>query len=110
MTNREFFVSVVNANISDEITAFAEMSIKKLDDKNANRSSKNGDANKVIADKIVGAIEIGKIYTARELAVIGECSTQKIPAVIKLISNVEISDYTPTGKKKDTVKGYTFTE
>ena len=31
MTNREFFEAVINANINDELTAFATTSIEKLD-------------------------------------------------------------------------------
>ena len=34
MTNREFFKAVIEANVNDELTAFAEASIEKLDHTN----------------------------------------------------------------------------
>ena len=39
MTQREFFTAVINANVSDELTTFAETAISKLDERNAKKSS-----------------------------------------------------------------------
>lgn len=39
MTNREFFQSIVDANISDELTAFAAAAIEKLDHTNELRKT-----------------------------------------------------------------------
>ena len=35
MTNREFYTAIVTANISEELTAFAQDAIAKLDKKKA---------------------------------------------------------------------------
>ena len=40
MTNREFFNAIINANVSDELTAHATDELEKLDKRNAQRSSK----------------------------------------------------------------------
>ena len=40
MTNREFFNAIINANVSDELTAHATAELEKLDKRNAQRSSK----------------------------------------------------------------------
>lgn len=40
MTNREFYTKVIEADISEELTAHAEAEIAKLDKRNENRSSK----------------------------------------------------------------------
>ena len=40
MTNREFYTAITNGNINDEVLAFAQTAIEKLDTKNANRASK----------------------------------------------------------------------
>ena len=40
MTNREFFNAIINANVSDELTAHATAELAKLDKRNAQRSSK----------------------------------------------------------------------
>ncbi len=34
MTNREFYTAIINANINDELTAFAEAGLEKLDHTN----------------------------------------------------------------------------
>ena len=40
MTNREFYTAIANGTINDEIVAFANASIEKLDARNATRNSK----------------------------------------------------------------------
>ena len=40
MTNREFFNAIINANVSDELTAHATAELEKLDARNKARSSK----------------------------------------------------------------------
>ena len=40
MTNREFYSAIANGTMSDEIKAFAEDAIAKMDERNAKRSSK----------------------------------------------------------------------
>ena len=40
MANREFFNAIINANVSDELTAHATAELEKLDARNKARSSK----------------------------------------------------------------------
>jgi predicted HTH transcriptional regulator len=40
MTNREFFTAIIEGKLTDEVKEFAEAARKKLDDRNATRSSK----------------------------------------------------------------------
>lgn len=40
MTNREFYTAIANGTMNDEIKAFAEEAIAKMDERNAKRSSK----------------------------------------------------------------------
>lgn len=40
MTNREFYIAIANGTMNDEIKAFAEEAIRKMDERNAKRSSK----------------------------------------------------------------------
>lgn len=40
MTNREFYTAITNGTINDEVKAFANEAIVKLDNRNANRSAK----------------------------------------------------------------------
>ena len=40
MTNRELFNAIINANVSDELTAHATAELEKLDTRHAQRSSK----------------------------------------------------------------------
>lgn len=59
MTNREFFTTVINANVSAELTDFAKEAIRKLDERNAKRTSKPSKtqlANVAIKEMIVAYI------------------------------------------------------
>ena len=56
MTYRDFYTAVVNANISDELTAFATAAIQKLNDKNDKKretTSPKQAANEEIKTKIL---------------------------------------------------------
>lgn len=46
MTNREFYEAIVKANVNDELTAFAQTALEKLD--NANLARKEAAAKKAI--------------------------------------------------------------
>ena len=53
-------------------------------------------------------MEVGKTYTAKEIAELFELkSTQYATGLLMRMDGVEQSDYSPTGKAKDRVKGYT---
>ena len=53
-------------------------------------------------------MEFDKTYTAKEIfEAFGLKSTQEATGLLSKIDGLVVTDYTPTGKKKDTVKGYT---
>ena len=59
MTNRDFYLAIVNANINDEITAHAQTALEKLDATNEKRRMKNlekANENQAYIDAIVGAL------------------------------------------------------
>ena len=89
MTNREFFNAVVNANISEEITAHATEQIEKLDTRNAKRSSKPSKAqleNEGIKDRILTTLE-NKAMFAAEIATELDISTNKAAALCKQLAD-----------------------
>lgn len=115
MTMREFLMTVVNANISDEITAFADERIKHLDEVNERRKekgSKTQRANVEIKSALLAALESGVTYTAAEVVALeieGISSTQKASALLRQLvedGKVTVTDVKIKGKGK--VKGYTL--
>lgn len=116
MTNRDFLVAVVNANISDEITEFANAQIQKMDARNASRKSKGTkvqNENKEIKERIATAMEVGTTYTAAEivaLGVEGVNSTQKASALLRqLVDDGRVTSTEVKIKGKGKVKGYSLT-
>ena len=115
MTSREFYNAVINANVNEQVTAYAQAQITKLDEKNEKRKSegsKTAQANVTIKAAIVNAMENGVTYTAAEimaLGVEGVTSTQKASALMRQIvtaGQAVESEIKIKGKGK--VKGYTL--
>lgn len=135
MTQREFFNAIVNGvayatkgkgdnketieikvlnedgTFTDEAIEFAKSRIKALDTANNNRkngTSKTAKENAEVKARIFDGMEIGKTYTAKEIAELFELkSTQYATGLLMRMDGVEQSDYSPTGKARDRVKGYT---
>ena len=113
MTQREFFNAVITANISADITAFAQERIAHLDTVNSNRKSKGTPTQRENAEtmtKILNGVEYGVQYTASALAEMFGISTAKASALAqKFVANKQatVADVKVKGKGK--VKGYTFT-
>ena len=117
MTYKAFYNEVIKANISDEMTAFAENAIKVLDNKAAKRAE-NGTAkqraNEVIKADIVKAMENGTVYTAAAIVAMGidgVTNTQKVSPLMAQLAKagiVEVSEVKVKGKGK--VNGYTLVE
>lgn len=114
MTNRDFFNAVINANVSDEITAFAKASLDKLNAKNEKRRNstspnqkKNEDFKKDIYDDFNA--EPNRVFTAKEIADKYEVSTQKISALLRqMVDAGIIKSFDTKDSKKNKVKGYQF--
>lgn len=69
MNEREFLTAVLNANLSDEMNAYAQKGIDKLDATNAKRRAKAAEksaANAPLVDKIVEFVGAEPL-TARDL-------------------------------------------
>lgn len=133
MTQREFYSAIVNGGsytyenrsvetvtinifnedgtFTDEAVNFAKERIAALDRANENR--KNGTSKTALAtaaqrQEIFDGMEFDKTYTAKEIAdTFGLGSTQKATGLLSKIDGLVVADFSPTGKKKDTVKGYT---
>lgn len=116
-TSRNFYTDVANGNITEQVKAYALDAIKKMDEKNANRAksqSPSQKANEVIKTEILAYMQkdVKKVYVASEVAsAVGAKSTQQASALLRQMVDtgaVKAQEYTPTGKKKDTVQGYTL--
>lgn len=71
MTQRDFFTAVIAANLSAEMTAFAEGRIKHLDDVNSKRTEKGTPkqrANAEIQANIIATIDKGVPFTGKQVA------------------------------------------
>ena len=114
MTYREFYTKVkAIEGISDEMVAFADKAIAQIDHKNENRkngNSKSAQESQAIKTAVLNMLADGEVHTAKQ--VYEECelkSTQQASGVlVQLVKDgtIEVQEFTPTGKKKDTVKGY----
>ena len=113
MTSREFFEVVMSANVPENIKAYAQAQIKKLDDRNDKRKSagsKKAQENEVIKVALLNAMETDVVYTAaqlNELKVEGITSTSKASALARQL--VEVGELTETEVKikgRGKVKGY----
>lgn len=86
MTNREFFNAIINANVSDELTAHATAELEKLDKRNAQRSSKPSKTqleNEPIKAHLLEILAV-KPMTASEIHEVDEnLSTQKISSLCR---------------------------
>lgn len=114
-TSRKFYTEVANGNITPEVKEYAVTALAKLDEKNKKRretDSAKQVANKALAVQIVESFEVGKTYTAKDIANKFDISTQKASALIrKAVETKEVSvveGYKPEGSKSK-VKGYYLT-
>ena len=82
-TNRMALTLIINGNLTDEVKAWAEGEIAKLDKKNAKRKAAEGEIkaeNKPVADAIVKALAEGRMLSTDLAKYIGQ-STQKVNGV-----------------------------
>ena len=114
MTNKEFYAQVIEANINEEITAFAEAAVAKIDaaaEKKRNTPSKAALENAELAKELAAKMEIDKVYIAAELAELGGfANSSKATAVAKVLvaDGKAVSEEVKGPKGK--VKGYTLVE
>lgn len=92
MTNRDFFKAVINANINDDLTAFAQSAIEKLDKKNNDRKTKlspNQKANEDIKAEILNLLATAPQSAKTIVDNIGY-NTQKISALCTQLINANL--------------------
>lgn len=85
MTNREFLNAVINANLSEDVTARAQELLAQMDARNAKRAStpsKSAVANVPLKNAIVKMVG-EKPMTAPEVGQALEISTQKASALLR---------------------------
>lgn len=119
MTQREFYEAIVNANVSEEITAFATKSIETLDKRNETRREKAAEkavakeAEKAPIREAILAVITAEPKTASTLiAEAGvEVKPQAIPSLLKpLIEEGVVFKADIKVKGKGTQRGYALTE
>ena len=114
MTIREFLESVVGAEISDEMTDFAQARIAKIDEKNEKKKSSSSPKkaeNAGIKTAILDAMELGQGYKASEIAEAFSISTQKASALlVQLEKDGKVTATEVRIKGKGKVKAYFKTE
>ena len=82
MTYREFYVAVANSEVSDEIKAFANEAVEKLDATNA-RMSKTAVANAELFKTVVLPVLTTEAQTAAQIGELCGLSSNKITAICK---------------------------
>lgn len=111
MTEREFLTAIVNGNVSDEIKAYAEEGIAKLDAKNEKRKNtptKNQEANAALKARIIELLADGA-KVASEIGVALEVSTQKASALLVQLTNEgKVAQAEIKVPKKGAVKSYSL--
>ena len=114
MTKRDFLKAVMNGEINDEIKAFAEEEIEKLDTANAKRrekTSKKREENKPLLDHIYNEILGEEPKTASEVAEVIETSVQKASSLLRtLVEDGKAEAQEIKVPKKGKCKGYTKVE
>lgn len=115
MTQREFFKSVIESAISEEMTTYAEAQIAKLDKRNATptkaeiakraeNESLKAQIAQILADK-------GVVMTAAEIAQFVSATTAKASAMLRQMSEAGIVTVSEVKiKNKGKVNGYALAE
>lgn len=110
MTNREFFNAIVSANVSDELTAFAQEAIAKLDKRNEARSSKPSKvalANAPIKDAILEYLMENQDAVASSIATACDISLQKASSLcVQLVKEGKLTSHEVKVPKRGKVKAY----
>ena len=110
MTNREFYKAIIGSEVSEEIKAFAQEQIDKLDSKNEKRKNtqtKTQKENEGIKTQIVNLIEENGSMVASVIATKLNISTQKASALCKqLVEEKELVVSDIKVKNKGTLKQY----
>ena len=112
MTNREFFTAVINTeNVAEDIKAYAEAAIAKMDATNEARKNKPSKAaieNAPLLEQIYNEVLTNEAQIASAVAEAIGVSVQKANSLLRTLvaeGKAEVEDIKVP--KKGTVKGYT---
>ena len=112
-TQRNFLMDVINGNYTEQVTAYAEERLAKLDEKNEKRkaeTSANQLKNIQLGEDIVAFVTENGVQTTSEIARRFGVSTQKIaPITNALAKEGKLTETTKTVDKKK-YKAFTFLE
>jgi predicted HTH transcriptional regulator len=114
MTNREFYNAIINGTVNDEVVAFAQGALDKMDatnEKRRNTPSKTAIENQPLIDTIVGSILTAELKTASDVAAELGVSVQKASALLRQIvadGKATVTDVKIA--KKGTQKAYALAE
>lgn len=109
MTNRDFYTTIINANINDEVTAFAKNALTKMDERNAKRAATPSKA-QVENEPIKAAIleKMERPMLAAEIAELVGISTNKASALCRqLVESGKMTSEEVKVPKKGKQKQYT---
>ena len=112
MTKRERFEAIINGTIDhDELVAYAENELAKMDaanEKRRNSVSKKAKENAPLVDRIVNEILGDEPKTATDIAAVMELSVQKVSALCRAaVKEGRAVSEDVKVKGKGTQKGYT---
>lgn len=114
MTNREFYNAIVNGTINDEVTAFAQAALEKMDatnEKRRNTPSKTAIENQPLIDTIVTSILTHEVKTASDVATELGVSVQKASALLRqIVADGKATVEDVKVAKKGTQKAYKLAE
>lgn len=111
MTKRDFYTAVISAEISDELTEFAQNELGKLDAANAKRReaiAKKTEENAPLLNSIYEMLAADEPATATDIGGAMEISVQKASSMLKKLveaGRANVTDVKIKGKRP--VKGYT---
>lgn len=110
MTKREFYTAVINGEVNEELIAFAEGEIEKLDAENARNAAKRAEKakeNEPYFEKILALISADPVV-ASEVAAHLEVSTSKASSLLRtMVKDEKIAEYPEKIKSgKSKVNGY----
>ena len=112
MTNREFYKAIIGLEVNEELKAFAQAEIDKLDKKNEKRKNtqtKTQKENEGIKNSIVALLEEKGSMVASTIATKLNISTQKASALCKqLVEEKELVVADIKVKNKGTLKQYSL--
>lgn len=111
MTRRDFFTAIMNAeNLSDELRAFAQASLEKIDETNAKRAAKPSKTAVENAPLVAQIVEMlnDEPQTASDLATPMGVKVQKASALLRAaVKDGKAISHDVKIKGKGTCKGYT---